>query len=180
MNFEFQSERLTFIPLSEAEVPAVFALHALAEVAAFNTIGAPENEASTRAILAQKLDPENKDHLGWALYDKENSFIGEIGLIFAPKRFKKAEISYTIHPDHWGKGYATEAAKKVIEQAFNRFLLHRIEAGVAVQNEKSIRVLEKLGMKREGRHRDILPLISGWSDNFSYALLLSEYKQVKR
>ena len=68
----------------------------------------------------------------------------------------------------------------MIEQAFNRFLLHRIEAGVAVQNEKSIRVLEKLGMKREGRHREILPLISGWSDNFSYALLLSEYKQVKR
>ena len=48
--------------------------------------------------------------------------------------------------------------------------LHRIEA-VAVTNTASIRVLEKAGMVREGRHRKILPLASGWTDNYSYAVL---------
>ncbi|MEL6484029.1 MAG: GNAT family protein, partial [Bacteroidota bacterium] len=53
--------------------------------------------------------------------------------------------------------------------------LHRIEAGCAVENVGSIKVLEKSGMALEGRRREILPLKSGWSDNFSYAILESDY-----
>jgi len=53
--------------------------------------------------------------------------------------------------------------------------LHRVGAGVAVQNAGSIRVLEKIGMKLEGRHRKILPLKEGWSDNFEYAILEEDW-----
>lgn len=49
--------------------------------------------------------------------------------------------------------------------------LHRIEAGCAVGNIASIKVLEKAGMIREGRLRQVLPLKSGWSDNFQYSIL---------
>ena len=171
MKKTFHSERLTFLPLSKDDVPDIFALHSFDEVAAFNTIGIPVDEAATRVVLSTKIDPKNTNHLGWVIRDQNNSFIGEISLVFAAKRFNKAEISYSIHPNHWGRGFATEAVKKVIELGFNTFLLHRIEAGVAVENGKSIRVLEKAGMKREGRHREILPLKTGWSDNFSYAIL---------
>ena len=180
MKMTFHSERLTFLPLTAEDVPAIFALHSFNEVAAYNTIGIPENETVTRDLLAQKIDPENNHHLGWVIRNQNNSFVGEISLIFAADRFKKAEISYSIHPKYWGKGLASEAVKKVIELGFNTFHLHRIEAGVAVENGKSIRVLEKVGMKREGRHREILPLKTGWSDNFSYAILLYDYKLIKQ
>ena len=180
MKKTFHSERLTFLPLTAEDIPAIFALHSFDEVAAYNTIGIPKNEAVTRDLFAQKIDPENNHHLGWVIRNQNNSFVGEISLIFAADRFKKAEISYSIHPKYWGKGLATEAVKKVVELGFNTFLLHRIEAGVAVENGKSIRVLEKVGMKREGRHREILPLKTGWSDNFSYAILLSDYKLIKQ
>jgi len=49
--------------------------------------------------------------------------------------------------------------------------LHRIEAGVATQNLNSIKLLEKVGMTREGMYRKILPIRGEWVDNYSYAIL---------
>ena len=179
MNSLLHTDRLSLIPLTAAHVSAVFALHAHPKVAAFNTIGIPKDQSTTEAILAPKLDPANKDHLGWIIADKEGVFMGEISLILAPERFKKGEISYSLHPDYWGMGFATAAVKALLEYAFISLDLHRVEAGVAVENAKSIRVLKKVGMKREGRHRKILPLKTGWSDNYSYAVLRHEIEQIK-
>lgn len=176
----FQSERLFFSPLTAKDVSSIHALHSIPEVVTFNTIGIPANKAATSAILTQKLDPKNTAHRGWIIRDFQQNFIGEMGLVLAPQRFKKAEISYSIHPTHWRKGYATEALCKGLEFAFNTLKLRRIEAGVAVANLPSIRVLEKAGLRREGQHRKILPLITGWSDNYTYAILATDYKQVKQ
>lgn len=55
--------------------------------------------------------------------------------------------------------------------------LHRIQAGCAVENTGSIKVLEKAGMIREGRRRQVLPLKSGWSDNFEYAILETDERK---
>ena len=180
MNSTFQSERLLFTPLKEADVSAVHALHSFEDVAAFNTIGIPKDIAATHKVLARKINPDDKENLGWGIRDKHQNFIGELGLILAPPRFKKGEISYSIHPEHWGKGYATEALYTGLHYAFNALHLLRVEAGVAVHNKKSIRVLEKGRMKREGRHQKTLPLISGWSDHFSYAILSADFKQLKQ
>ena len=179
MNSLLHTDRLTLIPLTAAHIPTVFALHAHPEVAAFNTIGIPKNKSTAEAILAPKLDPANKDHLCWIIANKQGVFMGEISLILAPERFKKGEISYSLHPDFWGNGFATAAVKTLLEYAFNSLDLHRVEAGVAVENAKSIRVLDKVGMQREGRHRKILPLKTGWSDNYSYAILRPEKEQIK-
>lgn len=62
----------------------------------------------------------------------------------------------------------------MLEFGFTELNLHRIEAGCAVENTGSIRVLEKVGMIREGRKRKVLPLKNGWSDNFHYAILSSD------
>ncbi len=62
----------------------------------------------------------------------------------------------------------------MIQFGFKTLKLHRIEAGCAVENHASIKVLEKAGMIREGRGRQILPLKSGWADNFEYAILENE------
>ena len=175
MQPSFASNRLNYTPMTKKDIPLVFALHSHPEVAQYNTIGVPKNESVTARILAEKINPENSKNLGWALYDFSQEFIGEMGLILSPERFQKAEISYSISPAHWNQGYATEAVKKGLEFAFITLRLHRIEAGVAVANLSSIRVLEKVGMKREGQHKQILPLPSGWSDNYSYAILREDY-----
>lgn len=82
-----------------------------------------------------------------------------------------AEVWYKIHPNYWNKGIATEVLTKMVHYAFTELNLHRIQAGCAVANVASIKVLEKVGFIREGRRRQILPLTAGWSDNFEYAIL---------
>lgn len=80
--------------------------------------------------------------------------------------------------DYWGKGYGTEALNRILDFGFSGLKLHRIEAGCAVNNSASIKVLEKTGMIQEGRGRQSLPLKSGWSDNFKYAILESDQRKI--
>ncbi len=63
-----------------------------------------------------------------------------------------------IHLDHWRKGYTTEALTKLLDFGFNELKLHRIEAGCAIENIASNKVLEKVGMTKEGIKRKILPI----------------------
>jgi ribosomal-protein-alanine N-acetyltransferase len=86
-------------------------------------------------------------------------------------KYKNRKIWYKLHSIFWNNGYATESLKAVINFGFETLNLHRIEAGCAVDNISSIKVLEKSGMIREGRGRQILPLKTGWSDNFEYSIL---------
>ena len=107
---------------------------------------------------------------------EKGGFIGLVSLKLSSAKFNSAEIWYKINVEHWNKGYATEAIRAVIRFGFDRLKLHRIEAGCAVENLASIRVLEKAGMTQEGRKRQILPLKTGWMDNFEYAILDVEWK----
>lgn len=70
-----------------------------------------------------------------------------------------------------GKWIRTELAKKLILIGFEIFNLHKVEAGVATKNIKSIRVLEKIEMTREGLRRKILPIRGKWIDNYHYAIV---------
>jgi ribosomal-protein-alanine N-acetyltransferase len=78
---------------------------------------------------------------------------------------------------YWNKGFATESLKAVIDFGFDTLNLHRIEAGCAVNNIGSFKVLEKSGMIREGRLRQVLPLKSVWSDNFEYSILETDQRK---
>ena len=98
-------------------------------------------------------------------------FMGLFGLKLGNKKYKRAEVWYKIHSEFWRKGYATEVSKRLIKCGFEDFNLHRIEAGVAIENENSIRVLEKSGMTYEGIRRKILPIRGKWIDNYEYAIL---------
>lgn len=175
LSLNFQSERLRFFPLQEEHILLINQLHCLPMVAQFNTIGIPKDIQTTANLLAQRLSPVDKNNYGWAIFDSSKNFVGEAGMTLSPQRFKKAEISYSLHPNQWGIGLGTEVARRLIKFGFISLGLHRIEAGVAVSNHASIRVLEKAGMLREGIHRKILPLSKGWSDNFSYAILKEEW-----
>lgn len=88
---------------------------------------------------------------------------------------KIGEMGYIINPDFWGMGYATEAAKLVIEFSFKNFNLHRIYATCDPRNVASSKVLEKIGMTKEGRIREDLLLKDGWRDSLLYSILVHEW-----
>lgn len=91
----------------------------------------------------------------WAICSKDNNeFYGVITLPFWEKQHRKAELGYWLLPAHWKKGYASEAAAKVIEHAFNEMNIHRIKAECEDDNAGSIATLKKLGFVYEGTQRE--------------------------
>lgn len=165
--------RLRLMEWSDLEV--IHQLHSLPETDEFNTLGIPKNIEETKAIIKSWLEEHQLDQIKNYTFTIETqssqAFIGLFGLKLGSEKLKRAEVWYKLHPQFWNKGYATESLKAVINFGFESLHLHRIEAGCAVDNIASIKVLEKAGMLREGRRRQILPLKSGWSDNFEYAIL---------
>lgn len=81
-----------------------------------------------------------------------------------------AELGYSIHPVHWGKGYATEAAARLIRWAIEEKGAHRVQATTWVRNRRSQRVLAKLGLRREGRLRGYLKREGTVRDEYLYGL----------
>lgn len=108
----------------------------------------------------------------------KDSFIGLIALKCGNPKFKIGEVWYKIHVRHWRKGFGTEALNKILDFGFDELKLHRIEAGCAVKNKGSIKLLEKVGMQKEGQKRKVLPLKNGWSDNFEFAILEEDWNKI--
>lgn len=87
------------------------------------------------------------------------------------KKHNKGEIGYMIHPYFWGKGYATKAAQYLITYGFKNLKLNRIFAVTDTRNDGSIRVLEKVGLKREGLLRQDKIVRGAYRDSYIYSLL---------
>ncbi|MNN74218.1 putative ribosomal N-acetyltransferase YdaF [compost metagenome] len=86
-----------------------------------------------------------------------------------------AELGYNISKVHWGKGIATEVARSMLEFGFRELKLQRIYATCRPENTGSYKVMEKIGMKREGHLREHFLKNGKWQDSYLYSILESEY-----
>ncbi|WP_010269149.1 GNAT family N-acetyltransferase [Paenibacillus senegalensis] len=85
------------------------------------------------------------------------------------------EIGWVFHPAYCNKGYATEAAKAMLRHGFEQLQLHRIIATCQPENIASHRVMEKIGMRREGFFKKCIPRGQEWWDEYCYAILREEW-----
>ena len=92
---------------------------------------------------------------------------------------RQGEIGFTLHPDHQGHGYATEAAEAIVELAFGTYGLHRVCAGVEPRNTASVRVLERLGMRKEAHLIETAVVKGEWSSEAVYAILAREWSAAR-
>lgn len=176
---QLQTNRLYFKQVSIDDINNIHELHSLPETDRYNTLGIPETIEVTEKIINEWLVEQNAQPpasyvFSLSLVDT-NQFIGLIGLKIGKPNYKTAEVWYKIHFNYWNKGYSTEALAKLLEFAFKDLELHRIEAGCAVENIASVKVLEKSGMIREGIKRKKLPIRGEWKDNYFYAILDEDF-----
>ena len=181
MNQNLKTERLNLKPISENDIIEIFNLQSLEETAKFNTSGIPKNIDETKSTVENWILENNKENIKQLIFRVElneiNQFIGLIGINLGKEHYKNAEVWFQYDYQFWNKGYATESLRKIIDFGFENLKLHRIEAGCAVENIGSISVLEKVGMLREAHTRKLLPLKSGWSDNYGYAILSTDNRK---
>ena len=123
---------------------------------------------------------ERRERIEWGIVLKTDStLIGGVSLTdFLEKG--RAELGYYLSRDHWGKGLTTEAVRAVLRYGFEEMGLYRIHATAHPENVGSIRVLEKVGMRREGLMRgysdtpDPETGIVAWTDAVMFAMLRGE------
>jgi ribosomal-protein-alanine N-acetyltransferase len=173
-----ETERLILTEISMADLENIHGLHSIPEVDEFNTLGIPNTLEDTEKLIKPIIQSRFKTPRAsytWKICLKDsNQFIGLAGFSLSNDKFKLGEIYYKLHPDYWGNGYATDIAKRLVKKGFDDFDLQKVEAGVATENIKSIRVLEKIGMTREGLRRNILPIRGEWKDNYHYAIVRTD------
>jgi len=133
--------------------------------------------AQAEQIIRFFLEPEGKTHNRWGLVRKtDHQLIGTCGFHHWEKQYFRAEIGYDLSPDAWGHGYMTEALRAVIPHGFERMGLNRIDALVYIGNDRSARLVQKLGFKQEGILRDYFCLDGKFYDHYLLALLQREWR----
>jgi RimJ/RimL family protein N-acetyltransferase len=141
----------------------------------------PRDERQVRDSLALKLAATRIDADGDAFtlaIERKDSgaYAGDVGLYATAHEHRAGELGYILHPDHHGRGYATEAAAPLLELGFTCFGMRRIVGSTEARNLASARVLEKLGMRREAHFVENERVRGEWQSEFVYALLESEWR----
>lgn len=121
-------------------------------------------------------EPDQAASLAITLRD-DGALIGDLMFIWVSDTNQTGEIGYVLNPTHQGHGYATEAARALLEVGFNTFKLHRMTAWADTRNHPSLAVLRKLGMRHEATQIDNIWTGHGWTSQADYALLDHEWRK---
>jgi RimJ/RimL family protein N-acetyltransferase len=106
-----------------------------------------------------------------------NKVIGKI--YFSNKDFGNYEIGYTFNAQYQGKGYAYESVRGMMKYAFSVLGVRRILAEINARNTKSIKLIERLGLRKEAEHKELFPRKENkrvFDDFYVYALLKNEFE----
>jgi ribosomal-protein-alanine N-acetyltransferase len=126
-------------------------------------------------LAQQQEQPRTKFQL--AVVPKfTGQLVGTCGIRMERADAHEADIGYELSPLHWGHGYATEAAGAIVKFGFGELGLHRIWSWCIADNVGSARVLEKLGMRLEGRLRENEYFKGRWWDTLLFAILDYEWR----
>ena len=175
-----ETEQLTLRAFGPGDFDGVFAMQSRPDVARFLYWDA-RTEEEVRENLALKIAATairaEEDILFLAAELRASGeLVGEVVLNWTSEQHLSGEIGFIVHPDHQGRGYATEATRVLLELAFAHLRLHRVYARVEARNVASGRVLEKLGMRREAHLVENEFVKDEWQSELVYAMLRREWE----
>ena len=177
MEHTINSERLVMRPLKETDYDFIHALRTRPEYYRYENDGAYTDEEITSQFNgfmegAKKLP--DRGSIQWIVLCSDVK-IGEVHLWCNFDKTLEWEIGWHFMLEHWGKGFATEAANAVLRYAFANFRINRIMACPNAENVRSIAMCERIGMVREGHVREVRLLNGAYCDEVIFGILKREY-----
>ncbi|MGW1836844.1 GNAT family N-acetyltransferase [Streptomyces sp. NPDC002067] len=156
---------------------AVHSWAGLAEACRYQSWG-PNTEDQTRAFVHTAVEAwSHADQQRFVYIARfENELVGMGELRIRSRRHRQGEIAYIVHPRAWGRGVGTAIGRELLSCGFGELGLHRIYATCDPRNLASSRLLGKLGMTYEGRHRHTALIRDGWRDSEIFSILESEWR----
>jgi len=175
-----ETERLILRKLKKDDFEAVHSYMSCSETGIYLPWGTnKEQEARSYIDLAMtESEKEPIFHYHYAAILKETG-----GLIGGCRVSCDGSLCWVLHRDHWNRGFGTEMGRAMMKYGFEELGLHRLFASCDTENVASYRLMEKLGMRREGTFLEYRPpnKLSGkkYSDCFIYAILKDEWETQK-
>lgn len=172
------TERLILRDFEEQDWRDTHAYESDPEVVRYQSFPPLTPEASRDYIardIAQRAQRPRRTY-DLAVVPKEGvGVVGRCGLHISNLELAEGVLWYILNRRYWGQGYIPEAARAMLAFGFGQLGLHRIWADTDPRNLASIRVLEKLGMRREAHLRENVRVKGEWCDTLIYALLAREW-----
>jgi RimJ/RimL family protein N-acetyltransferase len=172
-----ETERLILRPFTLADAPRVQELAGDKAVASTTLlIPHPYEDGMAEEWIGGHQDKfeKNTETVFAITLKSEGLLIGAMSLHMNPHR-ENAELGYWIGKPYWNKGYATEAARAVLDYAFTTVRLHRVHASHLTRNPASGRVMRKIGMKHEGCRRQHVKKWDVFEDIEVYGVLRADF-----
>lgn len=176
---ELTTSRLALRNLEPNDGPRVFGYHRHPDVARFQSWGTESVDVVQTYIrglagVEPGEQPGNWYQVGIYLLDGDK-LIGDCGFRLPANDPAQAEVGMTLAPEFQGKGYAIEALRALFDYLFVTLKKHRIFGSVDPQNVSSIRLQERIGMRKEAHMVKSLWFRREWVDDVIYAMLEEEW-----
>lgn len=180
MRNRIQTKRLTLRPYVASDGDAVWEVVRRPEIYP-TTTSIPKDYPRSRVDWWFSFQMSARQHgtgYEYGLFDRETgAYIGHTGLCNVRKDQRSAVLTYFIHPELWGRGYASEAGEAMLALGFGALELMRIGGSCMAKNPASRRVLLKLGMQYEGTGRRELCKDGEYLDVEHFSILFPEWQE---
>ena len=174
-----KTKRLVLRPWLFDDVPDVLSYAVDEEWGRYLPVPRPYGETDARRFVATQVLLDRAQHASWSMRHDGHG-VGGINIRFSGE-FRIGEVGYSVARALWGRGLATEASEAVITHAFEAYpQLMRVRAMADARNVGSHRVLEKIGMLREGLLRQNRLVRGELLDEVWYGVLRSEWLKLAR
>lgn len=171
-----QSERLILRPIKAEDAEAIFGYRSNATINQFQG-WIPKTIDDVHDFIRNRISPVIDQPGTWfqlAIIRKDTGeLIGDVGIHFLEP--EQVEIGCTLNFAQQKNGFATEALKETLNFLFQRLNKHRIIASIDPRNESSIKLVERLGLRKEAHFRKSLWINYEWADDLVYAVLKEDW-----
>jgi [ribosomal protein S5]-alanine N-acetyltransferase len=173
-----KTTRLLLRPFADSDAEAIYSLQSNARVLRYWDSPPWTERSRADAFIAacRKMEEEGSGTRFAIETQYEHSFVGWCSMFRWNPVYRSLGIGYCLDEPAWGKGYATEAVRAMLQWAYVTLDLNRVEAELDTRNAASARVLEKLGFEREGLRREDCIVSGEVSDSWIYGLLKRDWK----
>ena len=170
-------ERVRLRPFGVDDAPSLYALYSDPETMRYLVRPRMTDPSQAEEMLAKALAAyEDGSNLQLAIERRsDRAFLGACLLFRFDAPSRRAEIGYILGQAHWGQGYLSEALPALIDHGFGELKLNRLEADVDPRNEASMRVLDRMGFRREGLLRERCVVNGQPADSAVFGLLKREW-----